>query len=214
MKKQLTICAVFALVMSISVPASVLPGSFPAATAAVDFNAKPKDNGSQALTASAAVVAPTIRDVFGITAPPPPPPVRAAPKNSVSYTPVTGSLANWPANASVNDGFGYRDGGEFHGGIDIMASYGSTIVASSPGTVIEVTQDGGWGQYVQIDHGNGVTTLSSHMISGSPTVSVGQTVGAGEQIGLVGDTGYVTVAHLHFEVWVNGTKTDPMAWLP
>ena len=95
-----------------------------------------------------------------------------------------------------------------------MAGYGAAIVAASPGVVIAVTQGGGWGQYVQIDHGGGITTLYSHMIAGSPTVSVGQAVEGGQVIGSVGDTGYVTVAHLHFEVWVNGTKTDPLPWLP
>lgn len=124
-----------------------------------------------------------------------------------------GFLAVWPANAPVNDGFGYR-GSEFHGGIDIMTGSGATIVSASPGVVTQVTYGGGWGQYVKIDHGSGVSTLYSHMIAGSQMVSPGQTVAAGTPIGLSGSTGYVTVAHLHFETYVNGTRVDPMGLLP
>ncbi|MGV8852559.1 MAG: M23 family metallopeptidase [Rhodoglobus sp.] len=124
-----------------------------------------------------------------------------------------GFLAMWPANAPVNDGFGYR-GSEFHGGIDIMTGSGMTLVAASPGVVTQVTYGGGWGQYIKIDHGSGVSTLYSHMIQGSQMVSPGQTVAAGTPIGLSGSTGYVTVAHLHFETYVNGTRVDPMGLLP
>ncbi|MBG6056166.1 murein DD-endopeptidase MepM/ murein hydrolase activator NlpD [Salinibacterium sp. CAN_S4] len=217
MKRTLTICAVAALVMGASIPTSALPGSPQVAFAesGAASNANARTAAPQAIVASAAVAAPTARDGFSITDPPPPPPPEpvAVPQFTVAYANVTGKLAVWPANAGVNDGFGYR-GSEFHGGIDIMAGYGAPIVAASAGVVTAVTQDGGWGQYVQIDHGGGITTLYSHMITGSPVVSAGQAVEAGQLLGSVGDTGYVTVAHLHFEVWVNGSKTDPMAWLP
>ena len=124
-----------------------------------------------------------------------------------------GFLTMWPANAPVNDGFGYR-GSEFHGGIDIMTGSGATIVSASPGVVTQVTFGGGWGQYVKIDHGSGVSTLYAHMIQGSQMVSPGQTVAAGTPVGLSGSTGYVTVAHLHFETYINGTRVDPMGLLP
>ena len=214
-KRTLTICAVAALVMGASIPTSALPGNSQVAfaDAASASNASSRAADPQGLIASAAVAAPAQRDAFGITDPPPVPTPVAVPQFTVAYSNVTGKLATWPANGGVNDGFGYR-GSEFHGGIDIMAGYGATIVAASPGVVTAVSQDGGWGQYVQIDHGGGITTLYAHMISGSPTVSVGQSVAGGQMIGSVGDTGYVTVAHLHFEVWVNGSKTDPIPWLP
>ena len=186
------------------------------AEAGAASNASARTADPQALVASAAISAPAARDGFSITDPPPPPPPPepiAVPQFTVAYSNVTGKLAVWPASGGVNDGFGYR-GSEFHGGIDIMAGYGQPIVAASPGVVSAVSQDGGWGQYVQIDHGGGVTTLYSHMITGSQVVSAGQAVEAGQMIGSVGDTGYVTVAHLHFEVWVNGSKTDPAPWLP
>ncbi len=202
--------------MGASIPTSALPGgtqpAFAAAGAASNASARTAD--PQKIVASGAAAVPTARDAFSITDPPPPAPVIVAvPQFSSAYSNVTGKLAVWPANAGINDRFGYR-GSEFHGGIDIMAGYGQAIVAASPGVVVAVSQDGGWGQYVKIDHGGGIATLYAHMISGSPTVSVGQSVGAGEMIGSVGTTGYVTVAHLHFEVWVNGTRVDPMPWLP
>ena len=202
--------------MGASIPTSALPGTSQVAFAEAGTAtiASTRAAEPQALVASAADAAPTARDAFGITAPPPPEPERSAVSQyTVAYSNVTGKLATWPAGGSVNDGFGYR-GSEFHSGIDIMAGYGAAIVAASPGVVTAVSQDGGWGQYVQINHGGGITTLYAHMISGSPTVSVGQAVEGGQVIGSVGDTGYVTVAHLHFEVWVDGTKTDPIPWLP
>ncbi len=201
--------------MGASIPTSALPDTSQAAFAEPGSSSSARAADPQTIVASAAVAAPTERDAFGITEPEPEPepvPVSVT-QFTVAYANVGGLLATWPLNAGVNDGFGYR-GSEFHGGIDIMGGYGQAIVASSPGVVTTVGWDGGWGQYVQIDHGGGLSTLYSHMISGSPTVSVGQSVGAGEVIGSVGDTGYVTVAHLHFEVWVNGSKVDPMGWLP
>ncbi|MBX3100729.1 MAG: M23 family metallopeptidase [Salinibacterium sp.] len=148
---------------------------------------------------------PTPRDAFG---------VETVSPLEIAVAARTGVLEVWPSNAPVNDGYGWRDGGEFHNGIDIMADYGSPIVAASAGVVTTVTEDNGWGQYVKIDHGNGVATLYAHMISGSPTVVEGQTVSAGQVIGSVGDTGYVTFFHLHFEVYVDGSRVDPYSWLP
>ncbi|MEV8252611.1 M23 family metallopeptidase [Rhodoglobus sp. NPDC076762] len=162
------------------------------------------------------------RDAIGIKEPEPEPepvaPVYSASGPSGTFAGTysgafAGFLATWPANAPVNDGFGYR-GSEFHGGIDIMTGSGATIVSASPGVVTQVTYGGGWGQYVKVDHGSGVSTLYSHMIAGSQMVAPGQTVAAGTPLGLSGSTGYVTVAHLHFETYVNGTRVDPMGLLP
>ena len=91
-----------------------------------------------------------------------------------------------------------------HGGTDIGASYGSAIMAADSGTVIRSADgwNGGWGNYVMIDHGNGMQTLYAHM--SSRAVSVGQTVSRGQTIGYVGSTGMSTSAHLHFEMYVNG----------
>lgn len=86
-------------------------------------------------------------------------------------------------------------------GVDIAAPSGSPIYAAAGGTVI-VSRVGGWnggyGNYVVIDHGNGVQTLYAHM--STDTVSVGETVSRGQSIGTVGNTGQSTGYHLHFEV--------------
>lgn len=208
MKRTLTICAVSAFVVGCSLPAAAfsVPNSVPT------ISAERPTVDAQVLAVSHSALAPVARDAFGVE-------MIVQPKVQVAYAPsaysqITGSLAMWPASGGVNDGFGYRDGDEFHGGIDIMAGYGATIVAASPGVVSNVSFSGGWGQYVIVDHGGGVTTLYAHMIEGSPTVSVGQSVGAGEMLGSVGSSGYSTVAHLHFEVYVGGSRVDPMGWLP
>lgn len=101
-----------------------------------------------------------------------------------------------------------------HGGTDIGASYGSAIYAADSGTVIRSSDgwNGGWGNYVMIDHGNGMQTLYAHM--SSRAVSVGQTVSRGQTIGYVGSTGMSTGAHLHFEMYINGSRIDPQTRYP
>ena len=99
-----------------------------------------------------------------------------------------------------------------HGGTDIGASYGSPIYAADGGTIATVGYDaGGYGNYVMIDHGNGMQTLYAHM--SSRAVSVGTHVSKGQVIGYVGSTGRSTGAHLHFEVRVNGTPKNPRNYL-
>ena len=101
-----------------------------------------------------------------------------------------------------------------HGGTDIGASYGTAIWAADSGTVVRSADgwNGGWGNYVMIDHGNGMQTLYAHM--SSRAVSVGQTVSRGQTIGYVGSTGMSTGAHLHFEMYVNGSRIDPETRYP
>ena len=95
----------------------------------------------------------------------------------------------------------------YHSGIDIGAGYGSAIVASDSGTVILAEVNGGYGNCVMIDHGNGYYTLYGHM--SSYAVSAGQAVSKGQTIGCVGDTGWATGPHLHFEIRYGGTCLDP-----
>lgn len=95
-----------------------------------------------------------------------------------------------------------------HNGVDIGASYGSAIIAADSGTVIEASYNSGYGYYVMISHGNGYSTLYAHM--SSIYVSVGETVYQGESIGAVGMTGYATGPHIHFEVWVDGYRINPL----
>ena len=81
-----------------------------------------------------------------------------------------------------------------------------TVVRSADGW------NGGWGNYVMIDHGNGMQTLYAHM--SSRAVSVGQTVSRGQTIGYVGSTGMSTGPHLHFEMYINGSRIDPQTRYP
>ena len=101
-----------------------------------------------------------------------------------------------------------------HGGTDIAASYGSAIYAADSGRVVSSSDgwNGGWCNYVMIDHGNGMQTLYAHM--SSRAVSVGQTVSRGQTIGYVGSTGMSTGPHLHFEMYVNGSRIDPQTKYP
>lgn len=130
----------------------------------------------------------------------------------------------WPAPnvKKISSPFGYRWGGDFHGGTDISngASLGEKIVAAADGTVIKANKTDSWGMsygyYTMIDHGldskgRRIVTLYAHMKKGSPIVNVGDKVIGGQTvIGYIGNTGNSFGAHLHFEVRVNNTRVDPV----
>ncbi len=122
----------------------------------------------------------------------------------------------WPlTNFTKGEGFGTRGGA--HMGVDMLAPGGTPIYAAAAG-VVKVSQEsyGGYGVAVVIEHvidGQRVGTLYGHMIYGSRQVVPGQTVEAGQVIGLVGSTGRSTANHLHFETYINGSNVDPWAWL-
>ncbi|CAN7487057.1 M23 family metallopeptidase [Pararhizobium sp. LjRoot238] len=98
-----------------------------------------------------------------------------------------------------------------HAGIDFRAPSGTRIVATAPGTVITAGKGGGYGNMVEIDHGNGITTRYAHL--SSLLVNVGDTISAGEAIGRSGSTGRSTGPHLHYEVRLNGEAVDPTRFL-
>lgn len=97
-----------------------------------------------------------------------------------------------------------------HTGIDIGAGHGASIVAAEAGTVLRAGWNSGYGNYVVIDHGGGVQTLYGHC--SALMVQSGQSVSRGQKIALVGSTGVSTGPHLHFEVLINGSYTDPMGY--
>lgn len=137
--------------------------------------------------------------------------------NSGGGNPYGGTFA-WPAigATSVSSYYGYRSLNGWHGGIDLVrpgGSMGCTVVAAESGVVTFAGWYGSGGNTVIIDHGNGVSTLYAHMRNGSLKVVSGQRVSRGQAIGNIGDTGYVTGPHLHFEVRVNGTKVNPAPYL-
>lgn len=108
-----------------------------------------------------------------------------------------------------------------HTGVDLGGTYGNPIVAAYHGTVILVHNpfEGqnttrtrvGYGNYIVIDHGDGIATLYAHLRD--TYVSVGQSVTAGDRIASCGSTGASTGPHLHFEVLINGQHTDPLPYI-
>lgn len=99
-----------------------------------------------------------------------------------------------------------------HTGIDIGASHGTDIIASANGVVSSVTyNEGGYGWYIVVYHGNGISTLYAHC--SKVIAQVGQQVRQGQVIALVGSTGASTGPHIHFEVRVDGSHVDPLNYV-
>lgn len=106
----------------------------------------------------------------------------------------------------MTSGFGPR-WGRMHTGLDLAAPTGSPIYASDGGTVIRAGYYGGYGNCLDIDHGNGRVTRYAHC--SKLLVSSGEQVYQRQQIALVGSTGNSTGPHLHFEVRLNGSAVNP-----
>ncbi len=130
----------------------------------------------------------------------------------------SGGKVGWPCPASsrITSQYGYRilfGVRDFHTGIDIGAGTGSNIVAAESGTVILAAYgwNGGYGNYIIINHGNGLTTRYAH--ASALYVQAGQTVTKGQVIAAVGTTGNSTGPHLHFEVRINGSHQNPLNYL-
>ena len=122
----------------------------------------------------------------------------------------------WPVTGVITSPFGPRRspfGGapEFHQGLDIGANMGTTVTAAASGTILSAGWYGGYGNYILIDHGGGMSTGYGHL--SRIFVSTGQQVQRGQAIGAVGSTGASTGPHLHFEVRISGKPVDPMAYL-
>ncbi|MCF3639026.1 M23 family metallopeptidase [Rhizobium sp. TRM95111] len=98
-----------------------------------------------------------------------------------------------------------------HAGIDFRARTGTEIHASGNGIVTTAGRNGGYGNMVEIDHGNGLTTRYAHLSRVS--VNVGDAIAAGDRVGLSGTTGRSTGPHLHYEVRRDGRAVDPMRFL-
>ena len=142
----------------------------------------------------------------------------ASSDGSISYPTGGGGVAGfdpiWPLPGVTYISAGYN-GYPGHKGLDIAGPYGTPIVAAADGTVIEANSTDSWGYswgyYVLIYHNGTYTTRYAHM--SSVAVSTGQYVTAGTVIGYEGATGNVTGPHLHFEVYENGVRVDPMQFL-
>ena len=121
-----------------------------------------------------------------------------------------------PGYTTVSSGYGYRSdpftgASSFHNGIDIPAPSGTPVVAAGSGTVEWSEPNPTAGNWIGINHGNGVYTIYMHM--SALLVGAGTTVSAGQTIGLVGTTGSSTGNHLHFTVRVNGANQNPYSYL-
>ena len=119
----------------------------------------------------------------------------------------------WPSSGEVSSPFGLRWGGsDFHPGIDIANDYGTPILAAASGTVTAAGwNSGGYGNMVDIDHGNGIWTRYGH--AEAVVVTVGETVQKGQLIAYMGSTGFSTGPHVHYEVHVNGELVNPILYL-
>lgn len=155
----------------------------------------------------------------------------AAAKAAAQNKPSTSSKPNskgwvWPLPAShtITSAYGWRvhpvyHVKRFHSGIDIDGNYGDSIVAARSGVVILVrnpvesrnTGGSGYGNYIVIAHDNDFSTLYGHLKSTS--VRVGREVDAGDRIGTCGSTGTSTGSHLHFEVMIDGSTTNPLNYV-
>ncbi len=137
-----------------------------------------------------------------------------------SYTPVTYSGGAFcfpcPSYTRVSDDYGYRihptlGVRQFHNGVDLAAPSGSPILAAQDGVVIAAAYSSTMGNYIMINHGDGIYTIYMH--ASSLYVSTGQSVSKGQKIAAVGSTGRSTGPHLHFSVRVNGSYVSPWSYL-
>lgn len=116
-----------------------------------------------------------------------------------------------PAEGSFTSGYAMR-WGTMHKGIDIANGIGTPIVAAQSGTVIDAGPASGFGNWVRIKHSDGTVTVYGHM--STIDVTVGQQVQAGQKIAGIGNEGFSTGPHVHFEVYpTEGQAVDPVPWL-
>ena len=99
-----------------------------------------------------------------------------------------------------------------HDGADLVAPTGTPVYAASDGVVIGAAPNGGYGNWIRIDHPGKLSTVYGHLSSFAPGIQEGARVSQGELIGFVGNTGRSTGAHLHFEILSNGKAVDPLSY--
>jgi murein DD-endopeptidase MepM/ murein hydrolase activator NlpD len=124
----------------------------------------------------------------------------------------------WAHLGKINNEFGFRRnpfGGrtyEFHPGMDIDGERGEQVLAPAAGTIIKASWQGGYGNMVEIDHGNGLTSRYGHL--SKIEVEVGDQITRGQLLGLIGSTGRSTGPHLHYEIRLNDHPINPRHFLP
>lgn len=126
--------------------------------------------------------------------------------------------AMWAHSGKINNEFGFRRspfGGrsyEFHAGMDIDGERGDLVVAPAAGIVTEAGWKGGYGNMIEIDHGNGLFTRYGHL--SKIDVQAGDTMTRGQLMGYVGSTGRSTGPHLHYELRLGEKPINPRRFLP
>lgn len=125
-------------------------------------------------------------------------------------TAATGTFIKPLEYFTMTSGFGPR-WGRHHNGVDLAVHSGTPFVASDGGKVVRAGWYGGYGMCIDIDHGNGNLTRYGHC--SRIYVSVGDLVYQGQTIGCVGNTGWSTGPHLHFEVYIEGVRSDPEVYV-
>ncbi|XPV75938.1 MAG: M23 family metallopeptidase [Desulfovibrio sp.] len=118
----------------------------------------------------------------------------------------------WPVKGVITSGYGWRvhpvlGQRSFHPALDIAQRKGTPIIAPAKGVISYTGRKSGYGIVVFVDHGNGIRTRYAHL--NRSKVKIGQRIDRGQIIGLVGNTGRTTGAHLHYEVLVNGKNVNP-----
>ncbi|WP_159078182.1 M23 family metallopeptidase [Salinibacterium hongtaonis] len=203
-----------AAIAGVALPAAAQPVQ--PAVAAVE---PPAQSLSIAAVAATPIV-PVVRDTYtAVSAPKPAAPVAKAPAVAM----VAGLQYPLPLGSAVASGYGPRDCAacysNFHHGMDIFPGAGTPVSAMASGTVSSASpsSSGAMGVSVTISHtigGQLVTSVYGHFQAGSMTLSVGDSVGVGQVIGLVGATGNAQGPHLHFEIHPGGgDSVDPYAWI-
>lgn len=122
-----------------------------------------------------------------------------------------------PVHGKISSDYGYRlhpitGMPDFHKGIDVPAEEGTEIAAFQKGIVIQAQHSESFGNFVAVEHENGIVTRYGHC--SKLNVKVGDAVEAGDTVGFVGSTGYSTGNHCHFDLSVNGVFIDPLKVIP
>lgn len=122
----------------------------------------------------------------------------------------------WPCEGEVVSFFGWRTDEDtkimsLHQGIDIAAEEGSKVTSSAHGIITAVRRSDSYGLMIEIEHGQGFSSVYAHL--GSASVEKGQEVERGEIVGTVGESGRATAPHLHFEIRKDGVEMDPLTLL-
>lgn len=139
-------------------------------------------------------------------------------KNLWNQRVYDGGAFCWPAPSytRVSDDYGYRihpilKVQQFHNGVDLASPSGSDILAAYDGTVVSATYNASMGNYIMINHGDGLITIYMH--ASKLLVSEGDEVSRGQKIALVGSTGRSTGPHLHFSVRSDGSYVSPWNYI-